>query len=98
MKKINEIRDYLIKHRTDKNGNLDLSGLNFEKVKGTVIFRRMKAKRIENSFQKAKWIVNYGQDAETIDNDLQKADKISNAYQQADKIWNKGQEAEKIIK
>ena len=66
MKEINEIRDYLIKHRTNEDGDLDLKGLDFREVKGKVILTRMKAKVINNSFQRAEWIFNSWQEAKTI--------------------------------
>ena len=98
MKDINEIRDYLIKHRTDKNGNLDLSDLDFEKIKGKVMLTRMKAKDIDNSFQKADNISNaYQQAKEKINNSSQEAkEKIYNQSQEAKEIYNKCQEADKI--
>ena len=91
MKSIEEVKEYLIKHRTDDLGSLDLSGLefdgivNFSRVKANVIFNENQtADRIYNQNQKAEdGIYNYFQKAEKeIDNEGQKAEEIRNDNQQ----------------
>jgi len=44
MKDINEVRDYLVKHRTDKFGDLDLSNLDFSNFDGNIYISGMKVK------------------------------------------------------
>ena len=94
MKGINEIRDYLIKHRTDKDGNLDLSDLDFKDFNGDILLNGMEAKTvINNTSQRAELIFNFYQEAKEIDNTYQKADEIDNTNQRAELIWNIKQEA-----
>ena len=44
-KTITEIRDYLLENRTDKNGDLDLIGLDFSEFEGDVYISWMKVKK-----------------------------------------------------
>jgi len=95
MKKINKIRDYLIKHRTDEYGNLDLSDLDFKDFNGDILLNGMVAKKkISNLGQNASIISNTYQEAETIWNSWQDADIICNHNQTADSIDNNNQELE----
>ena len=45
MKSIEEIRDYLLKHRVDERGDLDLMGLDFSDFDGDVDISLMKVKK-----------------------------------------------------
>jgi len=97
MKKINEIRDYLIKHRTDEDGDLDLSDLDFREFDGDIVLDKMKSKKtISNSFQDADIIWNNNQKANKIWNAWQEAKEIRNTWQEAEKIRNANQKANKI--
>ena len=90
MKSIEEVKEYLVRNRTDDLGSLDLSGLefdgivNFSRVKANVIFNENQtADRIYNQNQKAEdGIYNYYQKAEEIDNEYQIAVEINNDNQQ----------------
>jgi len=44
-KTIEETKEWLLENRTDKNGNLDLSGLDFSDFDGNVDISEMKVKR-----------------------------------------------------
>ena len=81
-----DLEQILIDNFTDKDGHLDLSDLDFRKVKGKVMLTRMKAKVINNSFQEAVGITNAHQEAYDIDNSSQEAKKIDNTWQEADEI------------
>lgn len=52
MKNINKVKKYLIKHRTDKYGDLNLSGLDFSDFNGDVRFNDIKVKN--NLFQRSQ--------------------------------------------
>ena len=81
-----DLEQILIDNFTGKDGHLDLSDLDFRKVKGKVILTRMKAKVINNSFQEAVGITNAHQVAKKIINSSQDADEIDNTWQEANYI------------
>ena len=54
MKDINEVRDYLVKHRTDRSGDLDLSNLDFRDFDGNIFINSM---RVKNDLNQSNQVV-----------------------------------------
>lgn len=87
MKTKEQIKEWLIKNALNKDGEIDLSNINFEGIK--INFSGIKAENINNMRQEAKQkIWNDEQKALGIDNEKQIADRISNFSQQAGLIIN----------
>ena len=53
MKKINELRDYLLENYVDKYGDLKISGLDFSEFDGDIVVSGMKAKGdlVQNNYE-----------------------------------------------
>jgi len=71
MKSIEDVRDYLLKNRTDESGDLDLSELDFSEFDGSVMIRFMKVKH------------DLFQDYQTVGEDLMQDHQkvVKNTYQ-----------------
>ena len=89
-----ELVKFLIENRTDEDGNIDLSNIDFG---DRVVFNNGQvATRIYNNGQKANIIFNHGQQSTKIYNNGQEANDIYNDGQEANAIYNDEQEAIKI--
>ena len=97
MKTKKEIKNWILKNCIDKNGDVDLSYLDFENI--NIILSHIKAKSIYNENQEAKnEIYNKKQKAQQINNWSQETkNEIDNSYQKSKEIDNSFQKVKIVI-
>ena len=96
MKSKEEIKTWLLENATNKEGQIDISNIDFGDKE--VILEEIKADKISNEGQEATLFINNKcQKAYHIYNEFQKAGEIFNGYQGANGIYNREQEAQDYI-